>query len=231
VVSGNPDRLARVLGCRFERDRLLTQALTHRSASAENNERLEFFGDALLGFVIAEVLWERFPDANEGRLSRLRASLVKKESLAELARGMGLGDYLSLGAGELRSGGHARDSILADALEAVFAAVYMDQGFEAAREVILAVFAARLQRAVASGTEKDPKTRLQELLQAVKRPLPAYDVIRVCGSQHAQEFLVRCTLADANQATEGGGTSRRRAEQQAAERMLGLLGAEAEAGE
>lgn len=227
-MTGYPERLARLLGCRFGREQLLTQALTHRSASGENNERLEFFGDALLGFVIAEALWERFPDADEGRLSRLRASLVKKDTLADLARGMALGDYLNLGAGELRSGGHARDSILADALEAVFAAVYLDQGVTVAREVILSVFAASLERLVASGSSKDPKTRLQELLQAAKRPLPTYEVVQVCGSQHAQEFLVRCMLADTEQAAQGGGTSRRRAEQQAAERMLDLLGAEAQ---
>lgn len=224
-MTGDPGRLARVLGCRFQRAALLTQALTHRSACGENNERLEFFGDALLGFVIAEVLWESIPGADEGRLSRLRASLVKKESLADLARGMGLGDYLRLGAGELRSGGHTRDSILADALEAVFAAVYLDQGFASARDVILSVFATSLERVVAAGSSKDPKTRLQELLQARKRPLPAYEVLEVSGSQHAQEFLVRCALSDADRATQGKGTSRRRAEQQAAERMLGLIGA------
>lgn len=227
-MTGDPERLARLLGCRFEREALLAQALTHRSAWGENNERLEFLGDALLGFVIAEVLWERFPDADEGRLSRLRASLVKKESLADLARGMGLGEFLHLGAGELRSGGHARDSILADALEAVFAAVFLDQGFIPARDVILSVFAAPLERTLAAGTSKDPKTRLQELLQAGKRPLPVYEVLRVSGSQHAQEFLVRCALADADRAAEGQGTSRRRAEQQAAEQMLGLLATEAE---
>jgi len=227
-VTGDPERLARLLGCKFGQERLLTRALTHRSASDENNERLEFFGDALLGFVMAEALWERFPNADEGRLSRLRASLVKKESLANLARGMALGDYLNLGTGELRSGGHARDSILADALEAVFAAVYLDQGFTVAREVILSVFSASLERLVASGTSKDPKTRLQELLQAARRPLPTYEVLEVSGSQHAQEFLVCCMLVDAEQAVQGGGTSRRRAEQQAAEQMLGLLGAEAE---
>ena len=125
-MSGDPGRLARVLGCRFEREELLARAVTHRSAPGANNERLEFLGDALLGFVIAETLWERFPDADEGSLSRLRASLVKKESLAALARRMGLGEFLRLGTGEMRSGGYARDSILADALEAVFAAVYLD---------------------------------------------------------------------------------------------------------
>jgi ribonuclease-3 len=225
-VSADPGRLAGLLGCKFQKEAFLAQALTHRSASGENNERLEFLGDALLGFVIADALWERFPEADEGRLSRLRASLVNKESLAALARGLQLGDYLRLGAGELRSGGHARDSILADSLEAVFAAVYLDRGFVAAQEVILSVFAASLERIVVVGSSKDPKTRLQELLQAAKRPLPAYEVLQVSGSQHAQRFRVRCDLADANQATEGEGTSRRRAEQKAAERMLYLLSPE-----
>lgn len=228
-MNGDPGRLARALDYRFAREELLAQALTHRSASGLNNERLEFVGDALLGFVIAEALWGRLPDADEGALSRLRASLVKKESLATLARGMGLGDFLRLGAGEMRSGGHARDSILADALEAVFAAVYLDRGFAPAREVILWVFAPSLELIISSGTSKDPKTRLQEQLQAAKRPLPSYEVLQVSGSQHEQAFLVRCTLADARQSTQGEGTSRRRAEQQAAERMLAELGGSAAA--
>jgi ribonuclease-3 len=223
-VNGDPAHLERALGCRFGTNGLIDRALTHRSASGENNERLEFLGDALLGFVIAEDLWRRLPDADEGNLSRLRAALVKKESLAILARGIDLGDYLRLGAGELRSGGHARDSILADALEAIFAAVYLDQGFARAREVILSLYAESLERVVASGSTKDPKTRLQELMQAARRPLPAYEVQQVTGSQHAQTFLVRCSLEDADAATQGEGTSRRRAEQQAAERMLDLLG-------
>jgi ribonuclease III len=215
--------LARALGCRIAREELFVRALTHRSAAAENNERLEFVGDALLGFVIAEALWERFPDADEGRLSRLRASLVKKESLAAIARGLGLSDYLRLGAGELRSGGFARDSILADALEALLAAVYLDQGFEGARAVILGVFAERLHAIGERGIIKDPKTRLQEALQARKRPLPEYEVLAVDGSQHAQTFRVRCSLTDEGRSTEGEGTSRRRAEQQAAEFMLARL--------
>jgi ribonuclease-3 len=219
--------LARSLGCRFDQEKLLARALTHRSAPGANNERLEFLGDALLGFVIAETLWERFPDADEGRLSRLRSSLVKRESLATLARGLHLGDYLRLGEGELRSGGHARESILADALEAIFAAVYVDQGFEPARKVILTLYAARLDGIAVSGTAKDPKTRLQELLQANKRPLPSYELSQVSGSDHAQNFRVRCLLADGDEAIEGEGTSRRRAEQQAAERMLALLSTEA----
>jgi ribonuclease-3 len=225
-VNGDLKRLAHLLGYQLGQERLLAQALNHRSAPGESNERLEFLGDALLGFVIAEALWERFPDADEGRLSRLRASLVKRESLAALARGIGLGNYLRLGTGELRSGGHARESILADALEAVFAAVYMDRGFEQARDVILALFAAFLDRITASGTSKDPKTRLQELLQSDKRSLPSYEVLHVAGSDHAQRFRVRCTLLDGSEATQGEGTSRRRAEQEAAERMLGLLAGE-----
>jgi len=225
-VSVDLGRLARTLGCRFAKDRLLAQALTHRSAAGENNERLEFLGDALLGFVIAEALWERFPDADEGTLSRLRASLVNKESLAGLARGIDLSAYLRLGAGEARSGGHARDSILADALEAVFAAIYLDRGFGEARAVILSVFSQAMDGIMASGTSKDPKTRLQELLQSGKRPLPTYAVLEVSGSNHAQRFRVRCTLVDGPEATEGEGSSRRRAEQHAAQLMLVRLAAE-----
>ena len=224
-MRGDPDRLERGLGYGFREHGLLVQALTHRSASGENNERLEFLGDALLGFVIAEALWERFPDADEGRLSRLRSSLVKRESLATLARGLDLGTYLRLGAGELRSGGHARESILADALEAIFAAVYLDAGFAVAREVILSVFAASLDRVQVAGTSKDPKTRLQEHLQALKRLLPEYQVLQITGSDHTQRFRVCCTLADGAEAVQGEGTSRRRAEQQAAEQMLSLLAA------
>jgi len=227
-VSEDPGRLARILGCRFRRERLLVQALTHRSAPGEDNERLEFLGDALLGLVIADALWERFPDADEGRLSRLRASLVKRESLATLARRLDLGDYLHLGPGELHSGGHTRDSILADALEAVFAAVYLDRGFESARDVILSLFAGLLDRILATGATKDPKTRLQELLQAAKRPLPTYEVFQITGSDHAQHFYVRCMLTDDGESAEGQGSSRRRAEQQAAKRMLGLLDAAAD---
>ncbi len=219
----DPGQLVHALGYEFHEQGLLVQALTHRSASGENNERLEFLGDALLGFVIAEALWERFPDADEGSLSRLRASLVKRESLATLARGLDLGTYLRLGDGELRSGGHARESILADALEAVFAAVYLDAGFATAREVILSVFAAALDRVQATGTTKDPKTHLQELLQALKRPLPGYEVLQVTGSDHSQRFEVRCVLVDGAEEAQGEGTSRRRAEQQAAEHMLDLL--------
>ena len=222
-MNGDPRRLARSIGHEFQRPELLALALTHRSAGGESNERLEFLGDALLGMVVAEALWERLPQTDEGRLSRLRASLVKKETLAGLARGIGLGDYLRLGAGELRSGGHARASIRADAMEALFAAVYLDQGFDAAKEVILGCYRDLLEQVLEQGPTKDPKTRLQERLQAERRPLPAYEVLEVAGSPHDQTFRVSCSLTDSGQSVEGCDKSRRRAEQQAAARMLELI--------
>jgi ribonuclease III len=219
-VNVDPRRLAQALGHRFVREELLIQALTHRSAGSSNNERLEFLGDALIGFIIAEALWERFPKADEGTLSRMRASLVKRESLARLARDLKLGESLRLGAGELRTGGHARDSILADALEAVLGAVYLDAGFERTRTVVLELFAARLEQTDAERAGKDPKTRLQEWLQSYKRPLPEYLVLSIDGDQHDQTFIVSCQLQDADVTTRATGTSRRRAEQAAAELML-----------
>lgn len=222
-MSADLRRLARRLGHGFRDEGLLVQALTHRSAGSHNNERLEFLGDALLGLVIAEALWQRYPDASEGTLSRLRASLVNKERLAQLARELGLGDDLRLGAGELRTGGHERSSILADALEAIFAAVYLDGGFGPACQVILSVFREALAGTRDDQVGKDPKTRLQERLQAYKRPLPEYEVLSVEGSQHAQVFHVRCRLPDDGSELVGDGTSRRRAEQAAAEAMLRSL--------
>lgn len=219
-MSAEPRRLAQALGYAPGSLELLEQALTHRSASSTNNERLEFLGDALIGFVIAEALWERFPEADEGTLSRMRASLVKRESLAKLARGLQLGDYLRLGAGELRTGGHARDSILADALEAVLGSIYLDTGFDKTRSVVLNLFASRLDQTDAARAGKDPKTRLQELLQSRKRPLPEYMVLSIDGDQHNQTFTVSCALQDADLNSRGLGTSRRRAEQAAAELML-----------
>jgi ribonuclease-3 len=227
-VSADPRRLAAVLlgdGATLRSD-LLTQALTHRSAGPTNNERLEFLGDALLGLVIAETLWERFPDADEGELSRRRAALVNKESLAALSRELGVGDYLKLGSGELRSGGFARDSILADALEALLGAVYVDKGFEQSRAMVLRLFERPLQQIARGDAIKDPKTRLQELLQAARRPLPSYEVVDISGSQHAQSFVVRCRLEHDHREVEGKGTSRRRAEQAAAEEMLNQLSEE-----
>jgi ribonuclease-3 len=201
----------------------LERALTHRSAGTPHNERLEFLGDALLDFLVAEALYQRFERADEGRLSRLRAGMVKKESLAEVARSLDLGAYLSLGAGELRSGGHARDSILADATEAVLAAVYLDGGMEAARPVVLGLFETRLEAIDPEELPKDPKTRLQEYLQADRHPLPEYHILGITGSQHAQMFEVCCRVADLDIETRGKGHSRRKAEQQAARAMLTRL--------
>lgn len=219
-MNADPRRLAQSLGHSFARQDLLLQGLTHRSAGPLNNERLEFLGDALIGFVVAEALCARFPVADEGNLSRMRASLVKRESLAKLARGLDLGDYLRLGAGELRTGGHARDSILADALEAVLGAVYLDAGFEVARKVVLDLFGGRIEQIDGEQAGKDPKTRLQEWLQSRKRPIPEYVLINIGGTQHDQVFTVSCVLNDAAISTQGQGTSRRRAEQAAAESML-----------
>ncbi len=222
-MSDDLRRLARVLGLPDMDEDLLGQALTHRSAGVVNNERLEFLGDALLGLIVAETLWERFPGADEHILTRMRASLVREETLARLARGLSLGAYLRLGSGELRSGGHARDSILADAMEALLAAVYLDQGFEGARTLVLSLLQEPLAQLRPERIVKDPKTRLQELLQSRHRTLPDYEVIEVAGTQHAQVFRVRCSLADDGGVAIGQGTSRRRAEQQAAALLLKAL--------
>ena len=219
-MNADPQRLARVLGHDFRRRELLHQALTHRSAGPNNNERLEFVGDALIGLVVGEALLGRFGSADEGSLSRMRASLVNRDALAGLAKGLGLGEFLHLGAGELRTGGHTRSSILADALEAVLGAVYLDAGFEVARTVALGLFAEPLGRIDAERVGKDPKTRLQEWLQSRGRPLPEYSIVAVEGSQHAQRFRVGCRIPDDKCFAGGQGTSRRRAEQAAAEAML-----------
>lgn len=222
-MNGDRRRLARQLGHAFRREDLLHQALTHRSAGGVNNERLEFLGDALIGFVVAEALVGGLPAADEGTLSRMRAALVNRESLAVLARGLSLGNYLRLGAGELRTGGQDRDSILADALEAVLGAVYLDAGFETARAVVMELFRQPLGQVSSAPAGKDPKTRLQELLQARRRPVPEYQVVSIGGTPHAQSFRVSCLLPDQGTQTQGEGSSRRRAEQVAAEAMLARL--------
>ena len=212
------------LGHEFSDRSLLQQALTHRSAGSHNNERLEFLGDAILGAVIAEDLYRRYPQAREGELSRLRSRLVRRESLTGIGHALDIGQYLSLGGGERRSGGHHRGSILSDAVEAVLGAVYLDSGFEACRDCILTLFNDRL--ASLSGIEflKDAKTRLQEYLQSRQLALPEYTVVEESGKAHARSFLVTCTVADVDLApTQGQGSSRRLAEQQAAERMLAQL--------
>ena len=215
--------LKKSLDYQFNDVRLLEQALTHRSAPGNNNERLEFLGDAILDFVISEVVFRTHPHAPEGDLSRLRSSLVKDTSLAELATGLGLGEHLILGSGERKTGGHRRESILADALEALFGAVYIDSGFPAAQELIERVFARRLEELPDADDLRDPKTRLQEWLQARKLSLPEYELVNVTGKAHAQTFAVTCTVTELSQTTEGESTSRRSAEQEAARDMLERL--------
>ncbi|HHJ15283.1 MAG TPA: ribonuclease III [Gammaproteobacteria bacterium] len=217
------DDLSRSLGYRFQDVALLQEAVTHRSAGSRNNERLEFLGDAVLGYVIAEALYMQFPAAREGQLSRLRASLVKRETLAAIARDLALGDYLSLGSGELKSGGFRRESILADALEAIFGAIVLDAGFTTCHDTIRRLFAARLGGLSADDEQKDPKTRLQEHLQSRKLELPVYSVQEVTGKAHNQQFIIECRVEDMQCSSQGRGSNRRRAEQAAAEAMLAQL--------
>nr|WP_202407087.1 MULTISPECIES: ribonuclease III [unclassified Xanthomonas] len=204
------------IGHRFAEPQLLAQALTHRSAGAPHNERLEFLGDGIVNLLIAEALYQRWPKADEGALTRARAELVREASLAAIGRQLELGERLTLGPGEMKSGGHRRDSILADAVEAVVAAIYLDAGFETCRATILPWFEAALAALPVGKVEKDAKTRLQEWLQARQRSLPAYELISETGDDHAKLFRVRCVLAEPALVTEGEGTSRRLAEQQAA---------------
>jgi ribonuclease-3 len=215
-------RLCQALGYAVRDTQLLAEALTHRSAAGRNNERLEFLGDAILNFVIAAELFRSYPQASEGELSRLRANLVKGDTLAKLARELVLGDYLRLGSGELKSGGFRRTSILADALEAIFGAVYLDSDFETCRGLILGLYRYRLAELPAVDELKDPKTRLQEYLQARQQALPVYNVLAVSGEAHAQSFTVECYIAGALR-TIAVGTSRRKAEQEAARQALELI--------
>lgn len=202
---------------------LYRAALTHRSASGRNNERLEFLGDAVLNMLAGEWLFERFPLAPEGDLSRLRASLVSELPLAQIAQQIGVGEQLQLGSGELKTGGFRRESILADALEALIGAVYLDKGLEVTREWVRGLLASPLAQLPEADALKDPKTRLQEYLQARALALPLYEVERIEGEAHAQHFAVRCELKSLQAVTFGEGSSRRRAEQQAAAQMLQQL--------
>jgi ribonuclease III len=222
-VIREPEILAKKLGLSFSDPRLFKTALTHRSVGANNNERLEYLGDSVLGFVVAEKLYELFPTAGEGALSRLRASLVNQSSLAELARQRKLGDYLILGSGELKSGGFRRDSILSDALEAIMGALLLDQGIDVCRGWILALFADKFAELKLESWSKDPKTRLQELMQSRRKELPVYELVAMSGVDHAQTFEVTCRVEMSSQITHGTGVSRKRAEQAAAENMLNLL--------
>ena len=202
---------------------LFSTALTHRSVSGANNERLEFLGDAVLNLLIAEHLYRAFPLCSEGDLSRLRSRLVSGESLAQVASALGLGAALHLGSGELKTGGFRRKSILADALEALCGAIFLDGGLEAARQAVEALFAARIAALPEPATLKDAKTRLQEYLQSRGLPLPSYVMERVEGEAHAHTFWARCEVAALARRAQGSGSTRRSAEQEAAERVLGEL--------
>lgn len=208
--------LSRLLGYSFKNEVLLTEALTHRSAASVNNERLEFLGDGILNFIIAARLFEQYADLDEGDLSRLRASLVNKDSLADIAKTLELGQYIELGSGELKSGGRRRDSILADAVEAILGAVYIDSGFDTCRDLILRLYAEKLQNIPDVQALKDPKTSLQELLQSRRYPLPAYTVLEITGKAHNQMFKVECSIEELDCITTAQGRSRRKAEQAAA---------------
>ena len=213
-------RLEQALGYVFSRPELLVQALTHRSHSSPHNERLEFLGDSVLNCVIASRLYEKFSDQKEGELSRMRASLVRQESLAEIAVRLDMGNQLRLGEGELKSGGFRRPSILADALEAVFGAIYLDAGFIAADDVIVRLYRERLEQIDPHESGKDPKTALQEWLQARRMPIPQYQLLATHGDAHAQAFEVACLIPGLGLEIKGSGCSRRQAEQQAAQAAL-----------
>lgn len=218
------DRFFKQIDYSFTDVDLLRLALSHCSAGRNNNERLEFLGDSILGFIIAEELYRRFPAASEGELSRQRAGLVQKGTLAGIARELGLGEFLILGSGELKSGGANRESILADALEALICALYLDAGLEVCRGKVVHWFGARLQGLDLEEPPKDAKTRLQEYLQARRQHLPAYEVREVSGKDHEQIFSVLCDVAGLDEPVTGYGSSRREAEQQAAEHALKALG-------
>ena len=219
------DAIEQKIGYEFKDQNLLKQALTHRSYGTPNNERLEFLGDSVLNCVIARVLFERFSALAEGDLSRVRANLVNQQALYDVATTLDLGQHVMLGQGELRSGGSGRPSILADALEAIFGAVLVDAGFEAAAGVITALFEPVVSALDPTAVAKDPKTRLQELLQGKRMPLPAYSVVDVSGEAHDQLFRVECLVAPMSIQTFGEGTSRRAAEQDAAQRAFELAAA------
>lgn len=225
-MNNSLEKLSQRLGYRFKDESLVQLALTHRSKSGSNNERLEFLGDSILNFVIAEELFQRFAEAKEGKLSRLRSKIVKGVTLAEIAREKQLGDFLLLGSGELKSGGFRRESILADVVEALIGAMYLDAGMATTQKHILEWFASRLNQLSLSDPIKDPKTRLQEFQQANKLSLPKYEVVKVTGATNEQLFTVECSVPELSETVSATGGSRRAAEQQAASELLIKLGLE-----
>jgi ribonuclease III len=217
------DSLQLRIGYQFKSPQLLTQALTHRSYAASNNERLEFLGDGALNYIIAHQLYMRFQKLAEGDLSRLRAQLVKESTLFEIAQSLEIGESLKLGEGELKSAGWRRPSILADALEAIVGAVYLDGGHESAEAIVLKLYAERLETIDPKIIDKDAKSLLQEHLQGKKIDLPDYQVVNIDGEAHAQTFKVSCSVSKLKILTVGEGTSRRAAEQNAAQLALSQL--------
>ena len=212
-------KLEKTIGYTFKNPQLLTLALSHRSYSDTNNERMEFLGDSLLNLIIAETLFEQYPESMEGDLSRIRAYHVNKLSLAQLGTSFDLGDYMLLGSGELKSGGFRRESILADTVEAIIAAIYLDSDFLTCRQCVLNWYKNKLAD-LSPKHQKDPKTKLQEYMQARKIELPIYQVTQMIGKEHQQEFIVSCSVPGLTIQTSGTGSSRRRAEQMAAEKFL-----------
>ena len=221
------EKVSQIFDYRFKDESLLALALTHRSMGSKNNERLEFLGDSILGMVISSELFNRFPNEKEGVLTRLRSSLVKGETLSEVATELNLGEFIKLGSGELKSGGYRRASTLADAVEAIIGAIYLDSysdsGIKEIEKIILTVFNSRINSCEPAGVLKDPKTRLQEYLQSKNLQLPTYSVVSISGKEHMQTFKVSCSIASFSNHVVATGSSRRKAEQAAAEKALDTL--------
>ncbi|MDP6536708.1 MAG: ribonuclease III [Gammaproteobacteria bacterium] len=218
------DKLQDLLNHQFSDLELVRLALTHRSANKLNNERLEFLGDSLLGYIVAESLFELFPDASEGQLSRMRSNIVNKSTLAEIAQELQLSEFIQLGAGELKSGGRQRESILADAVEAIIAALYLDGGMDACKRLVRSWSEARMTTGTEKNLQKDSKTRLQEYMQAQGLDLPLYEVIEIHGEAHRQTFNVECRVSLLELPVHGTGSSKRIAEQHAASKAMEKLG-------
>ncbi|QCI21563.1 ribonuclease III [Buchnera aphidicola (Hyadaphis tataricae)] len=219
-------KIQKALGYTFTQKDLLRQALTHRSASNKHNERLEFLGDSILSFVIANALYQHFPYINEGDMSRMRATLVRGNTLAEIAYEFDLGEYLQLGQGELKSGGFRRESILANTVEALIGSIYLDSNIKTVEELILKWYEKRLEQISPGDTQKDPKTRLQEYLQAKHLSLPVYFIVKIYGEAHNQLFTIHCKISTISEFLVGTGSSKRKAEQDAAKKALIKLGVE-----
>ena len=222
-MSERPSNLEKAIDYKFEDEALLETALTHRSIGRGNNERLEYLGDAALGFIIADAIFKKFSEATEGELTRIRSSLVKGETLAELARDLSLGEYIKLGSGEMKSGGWRRDSILANTLEAIIGAVYLDSDMEVCRRCVVSLYNKLLTEVSPDNLNKDSKTSLQELLQSRRMELPVYHVLSENGDAHERIFIIECSIKDQDISVQAEGHSKRIAEQVAAEKALSVL--------